>query len=52
MDEGSAMARFLDGLPNERIVLIATQDTKGMTSAFALHFFNYTYMRCSHQGRI
>lgn len=28
-DEGSAMARFLDGLPNERIVLIATQDTKG-----------------------
>ena len=30
-DEGSAMARFLDGLPNERIVLIATQDTKGET---------------------
>ena len=30
-DEGSAMARFLDGLPNERIVLIATQDTKCKT---------------------
>ncbi|XP_028414979.1 catenin alpha-2-like [Dendronephthya gigantea] len=29
-DEGRAMARFLDGLPNERIVLIATQDTKGV----------------------
>ena len=28
-DEGSAMASFLDCLPNERIVLIATQDTKG-----------------------
>jgi hypothetical protein len=30
-DEGSAMAKFLDNLPNERIVLIATQDTKGKT---------------------
>ncbi|CAB4026103.1 catenin alpha-2-like [Paramuricea clavata] len=29
-DEGIAMARFLDGLPNERIVLISTQDTKGV----------------------
>ena len=28
-NEGSAMTRFLDGLPNERIVLIATQDSKG-----------------------
>lgn len=29
-NEGSAMTRFLDGLPNERIVLIATQDSKGV----------------------
>jgi hypothetical protein len=28
-DEGIAMAKFLDGLPNERIVFISTQDTKG-----------------------
>ena len=29
-NEGVEMQRFLDGLPNERIVLFATQDTKGM----------------------
>ena len=46
-DEGAAMARFLDGLPNERIVLIATQDTKGEESFYFLLLETITQQSCS-----